>query len=77
MKFSASTLGIGMGAGLVEAIFCVTAEMRRGGPIAWFVLGACLIGGIGCALTWSSGIQSRCDRYQEALRKHGIDPSTA
>ena len=75
MKFDESTLGIGMGAGIIAAIYAITVASAYGySPLQRVLLPVFGTLGFACAMQLGLGLQRRCERYQQLLRKHGIDP---
>jgi hypothetical protein len=75
MKLNDSTLGIGMGAGLVAAIYAIGVASRYGYPplqrLALPIFGML---GFACTMHMALELQRRCELFQHLLRKHGIDP---
>ena len=75
MKFDDSTLGIGIGAGVVAAIYAIAVASAYGySPLQRLSLPVFGTLGFVCAIRLGINLQRRCDRYQGLLRKHGIDP---
>lgn len=77
VKYDESTLGMGIGAGLVAAIYAITVASAYGySPIQRLALPIFGTLGLVCAMWLGLDLQRRCERYQALLRKHGIDPES-
>lgn len=75
MKFDESTLGIGMGAGVVAAVYAIGVASAYGySPVQRVLLPLFGMLGFVCATRLGLDLQRRCETYQRLLRKHGIDP---
>jgi hypothetical protein len=70
---SGAHYGMGMGAGVVTFICVFGVQMTNANNVWRVVLGAGAIAGIVSFVAWARDLQARCERYEEALRKHGIE----
>jgi hypothetical protein len=82
MKFplSAAPLSMGLGAGFVAAVYAIGAEMHYVGALARVLLSIGAVAGIVSSFTWTGwadDLQTRCERYEQVLREHGISPLDA
>ncbi len=63
-----------MGAGLVAAIYAITVASEYGySPLQRLSLPLFGTLGLVCAMRLALDLQHRCERYEQLLRKHGID----
>lgn len=74
MRLLESAVYIGMVVGLIAAVGCGVSEIEQSGPIMRIIIAASLGAGLVSATIWRLALRDRCDRYERALRKHGIDP---
>jgi|HubBroStandDraft_2_1064218.scaffolds.fasta_scaffold181776_2 hypothetical protein len=80
MKFqmSTATLGMGLAAGFVAAVFSIGHTLQYGSPIGRALLGGAAATGLVAVFNyvkWADDLQTRCERYEDALRRNGIDPT--
>jgi hypothetical protein len=76
MKLSTPFIGMGMGGGLVVAIYAIGVDVQYAGPVMRIVLPACAAIGLYCASVAYQDVRKRCDRYERLLAAHGIPTNT-
>lgn len=73
IRMSEASYGMGMGAGFVTFICVFGAQMNYANNVWRVILSAGAIAGIVSFVGWTRNLEARCERYKEALRKHGIE----
>jgi hypothetical protein len=77
MKFGESTIGVGMGVGVVAATYAIGIATQHGyPPLQRLLLPVSGALGFVCAMCAGLDLQERCERYERLLRKNGIDPAS-
>jgi hypothetical protein len=77
MKFGESTIGAGIGLGVVAAIYAIGIATQHGyPPLQRLLLPVSGALGFVCAISVGLDLQERCQRYERLLRKNGIDPAS-
>jgi hypothetical protein len=75
MKFSETTIGMGMGMGVVAATYAIGVASQHGyPPLQRLLLPVSGALGFVCAVRAGLDLQARCERYARLLQKNGIDP---
>lgn len=75
-RIRVAPLGIGLAAGLVSAVFAIGIVMQIAPPFGRVLLaGGSITGFVSLILCvrWAEDLEARCEQYEEALRKHGIE----
>jgi hypothetical protein len=72
MKLSTPFLGMGMGGGLVAAVYAIGVEIQYISHVMSVILVACASIGLLCASVVFAKLQQRCDRYERLLSENKI-----
>ena len=77
MALQDSTLGMGIGAGFCAMVTVFFVQLEYAVPAMRLVLTLFGLSGAVCTVIEYRRTQGLLQRYERALRQHGIDPETA